>query len=231
MKILVADTDQTSVDLMAFSLRQAGFQVLPARDGAAALRLWAGNHPDLLVLAVNLPGLDGLTVCRRIREQAHTPVVLLAEQARDDDIVRGLQLGADDYLAKPFSMRHLVARIQAVLRRVGQPPAPTQRRQVGDLVLDPYRRAVHLGQNKVVSLTPLECRLLDYLMLNAGRTLTTDAIIDHVWGVDGSDRDTLRQLVRRLRAKIEPNPAQPTYVETVPNLGYGLSLAAPGRAT
>jgi DNA-binding response OmpR family regulator len=139
--------------------------------------------------------------------------------------VRGLALGADDYMVKPFSPRQLVARAQAVLRRTGKTPAPAIR-QVGALTLDPSRRELRLGEGEAISLTPLENRLLDYLMINAGQILTIETLINHVWGVEGGDRDMLRQLVRRLRSKIEPDPAQPIYIETVPGLGYGLTNPA-----
>jgi DNA-binding response OmpR family regulator len=214
-------------------MRRAGFQVIQAFDGEAALQRWAEEQPDLIILDVNLPKLDGFAVCRRIREQADTPILLLTVRDEEDDIVHGLELGADDYITKPFSPRQLVARAQAVLRRVGKIPAPAVR-QVGELTLDPSRREMHIGRGEMISLTPLESRLLDHLMLNAGHVLTADAIIEHVWGPEGGDRDMLRQLVHRLRGKIaqacrlgwasEPDLTQPDYIETVPGLGYGLSV-------
>src|SRR5262245_23352660 len=165
MNVLVVDDDRVLADLVSFTLRREGFQVLQAYDGETALRRWASEQPDLVVLDVNLPGMDGFTVCRRIREKAQTPIVLLTVRAEDDDVVQGLSLGADDYIAKPFSPRQLVARVQAVLRRAGQEMAPP-RRQIGNLIHESDRREVRLGQNRVVSLTPLENRLLNYLMLN-----------------------------------------------------------------
>jgi DNA-binding response OmpR family regulator len=120
MKILVVDDDRVLADLISFTLRRESFQVIQAYDGEAALQRWAAEQPDLVVLDVNIPGLDGFTVCRRIREQAQTPIVLLTVRAEDDDVVKGLSLGADDYIAKPFSPRQLVARLQAILRRGGQ---------------------------------------------------------------------------------------------------------------
>jgi DNA-binding response OmpR family regulator len=220
MKVLVVDDDRILADLISFTLRREGFQVIQAHDGEAALQRWADDQPDLLVLDVNLPGQDGFTVCRHIREQAQIPIILLTVRAEDDDVVKGLGLGADDYIAKPFSPRQLVARVRAVLRRAGQEMGPAKR-QIGELSHDLNRREVRLGPNQGVSLTPLESRLLDYLMLNAGQILTAEAIINHIWGVAGGDGDMLRQLVRRLRSKIEPNPAQPIYIENIPNLGYG----------
>jgi DNA-binding response OmpR family regulator len=226
LKALVVDDDRVLADLVAFTLRREGFEVILTHDGESALRRWAETAPDIVLLDVNLPKsvpkLDGFTVCRQIREKADTPIILLTVRDDEDDIVRGLQLGADDYILKPFSPRQLVARVQAVLRRAGSSPTPASR-QVGELTLDISRREVGVGGAQPVSLTSLESRLLDYLMLNAGQILSTEDIINHVWGMQGGDRDMLRQLIRRLRTKIEPDPAQPIYIETVPGLGYGIS--------
>jgi DNA-binding response OmpR family regulator len=223
MKALVVDDDRVLADLVAFSLRREGFEVILAHDGEAALRRWAEEQPDLIVLDLNMPKLDGFAVCRQIREQADTPIILLTVRGEEDDIVRGLKLGADDYMVKPFSPRQLIARAQAILRRAGQTPTPAIR-QVGELTLDPSRRELRLGQWEAVSLTPLENRLLDYLMINAGQILTIESLINHVWGSEGGDRDMLRQLVRRLRGKIAQASAtpDPIYIETVAGLGYGL---------
>ncbi len=226
MKALVVDDDRVLADVVAFTLRREGFQVVQAHDGEAALQRWADEQPDLIVLDVNLPKIDGFTVCRQIRRQADTPILLLTVRDKEDDIVHGLGLGADDYITKPFSPRQLVARAQAVLRRTGKMAAPAIR-QAGGLTLDPSRREVKQSQGQPVNLTPLESKLLDYLMLNAGHILTAEAIIEHVWGVQGGDRDMLRQLVRRLRAKIEPVPANPSYIQTVAGLGYGFMIPPP----
>jgi DNA-binding response OmpR family regulator len=227
MKALIVDDDRVLADVLAFTLRREGFQVFLAYDGEAALARWAEEQPDLVVLDVNLPKLDGFAVCRRIREEADTPILLLTVRNEEDDIVHGLKLGADDYITKPFSPRQLVARAQAVLRRAGRTAAsPT--REVGGLHLDASRRELRIGQGEPVTLTPLESRLLDYLMLNAGHVLTAEAIIDHVWGAEGGERDMLRQLVHRLRSKIseasgaESQEGGVDYIETVPGLGYGL---------
>lgn len=221
MIALVVDDDRVLADLVAFTLRREGFQVIQAHDGETALRRWQDEQPDLLILDVNLPKLDGFAVCRAIRAQANTPILLLTVREEEDDIVHGLGLGADDYVLKPFSPRQLVARVQAVLRRAGAQPTPAIR-QVGALSLDSSRREARLAAGAAIPLTPLENRLLDYLMLNANHILTAEDIINHVWGAEGGDRDALRQLVRRLRSKIEPDPANPTYIETVAGLGYGL---------
>lgn len=223
MKILVVDDDRVLAEIMVFTLQRAGFEVIQAYDGRSALRRWEEEEPDLVVLDINLPDLNGFTICRRIREVADTPVILLTVRGEEDDIVHGLEIGADDYITKPYSPRQLVARVQAVLRRAGQTPSesiPTVR-EVGDLVLDYTRREVHAGSGEPILLTPLETELLDYLMLNAGHVLTTDVLIDQVWGPEGGTRSMLRQLVHRLRNKIEPDPSAPTYIETVSGLGYG----------
>jgi DNA-binding response OmpR family regulator len=188
MKVLIVDDDRVLADVLTFTMRRAGFQVIQAFDGEAALRRWADNQPDLILLDVNLPKLDGFAVCRRIREQADTPILLLTVRDEEDDIIQGLELGADDYITKPFSPRQLVARAQTVLRRVGKTPAPAIR-QVGELTFNPNLREMHIGGGEAISLTPLESRLLNYLMLNAGHVLPADAIIEHVWGPEGGDRD------------------------------------------
>lgn len=234
MKALIVDDDRVLADVLAFTLRREGFQITLAYDGETALERWADTQPDLIVLDVNMPRLDGFEVCRRIREQADTPIILLTVRGEEDDIVHGLKMGADDYITKPFSPRQLVARAHAVLRRAGRPIA-TAIRQAGDLSLDPSRRELRIGGGDPIPLTPLENRLLDYLMLNAGHVLTAESIITHVWGAEGGDRDMLRQLVHRLRGKItqahgleagEPGLCDLVSIETVPGLGYGLTISS-----
>lgn len=223
MKALIVDDDRVLADLVAFTLQREGFEVVKAYDGEMALKHWRADQPELVVLDVNLPDTDGFALCRQMRQEADTPIIMLTVRGEDDDVVHGLELGADDYIHKPFSPRQLVARIQAVLRRAGQSPVPAVRR-IGDLTLDVSRREVQIGPDKIVPLTSLETKLLDYLMLNVGHVLTGDSIIDHVWGAEGADRDMLRQLIYRLRHKIEPDPTNPRYIETVSGLGYGLTF-------
>jgi DNA-binding response OmpR family regulator len=223
MKALIVDDDRVLADLVAFTLQREGYQVIKAYDGEMALKRWRADQPDLVVLDVNLPDIDGFALCRQMRQEADTPIIMLTVRGDEDDVVQGLELGADDYIHKPFSPRQLVARIQAVLRRAGKSPVPAVHR-VGDLTLDVSRREAKISPDRIVSLTSLETKLLDYLMVNAGHVLTGDSIIDHVWGVEGADRDMLRQLVHRLRRKLEPDPTNPRYIETVSGLGYGLTL-------
>jgi len=221
MKALIVDDDRVLADVVAFALRREGFQVIQAFDGPSALACWAEEKPDLVVLDVNLPKMDGFTVVQRIRKEADTPIIMLTVRGEDSDVVHGLELGADDYITKPFSPGQLVARARAVLRRTGLPSTPSSR-QVGDLVLASSRREVRIGRSSPVPLTPLEGRLLDCLMVNVGQVLSYDVIIDHVWGPRGGDRDMLRQLIRRLRGKIETAPGDLVYIKTIPGLGYGL---------
>jgi DNA-binding response OmpR family regulator len=231
MEVLIVDDDRVLADVLAFTVRREGFQVAQAFDGEAALQRWGRDQPDMIILDVNLPRLDGFSVCQRIRERGDTPILLLTVRDDEEDILHGLEVGADDYITKPFSPRQLVARMHTVLRRAGKTTLPATR-QVGDLTLDANRRELQVGRAQPITLTPLESRLLDYLMANAGHTLTTEAIIEHVWGAAGGDRDMLHQLVHRLRLRIAQ--AQSTdldgrsendsagYIETAIGLGYGL---------
>lgn len=228
MRVLVVDDDMQLAALIAFTLRREGFEVIKAADGEAALAAWEAQQPDLVILDVNLPRLDGYQVLRRIRAAGLTPVIMLTVRDEEDDMVRGLDLGADDYIAKPFSPKNLLARIRAVLRRSGkQPPADLT---FDDLTLDVDRQEVRRAGGEVIKLTPLEFRLLHYLFVNQGQVLPSDMIIEYVWGYgDSGDRSALKQLVRRLRLKIEPDPGTPRYIETVPGVGYTLGSGGPGE--
>lgn len=221
MKILAVDDDVQLATLIAFTLRREGYEVLSAHDGHAALTQWEAEQPDLVLLDVNLPHLDGYEVLRRIRTGGSTPVILLTVRGDEEDMVRGLDLGADDYVAKPFSPKTLLARIRAVLRRGGA--VPSDDLTVGELRLDVDRQEVIIADSPPVKLTPLEYRLLHYLMLNRGQVLPSEALIEHVWGYgETGDRTLLKQLVRRLRRKVEADPANPRTIETVASIGYTL---------
>lgn len=227
MQVLVVDDDRVLAEIHAFTLQRIGLDVIQAYDGRSALERWSENDPDLVMLDVNLPDLSGFEICRQMRAEADTPIILLTVRDKEDDIVRGLEIGADDYITKPYSPRQLIARVQALLpahRRPGRNHRESDRppRRVESLSLALDRREVSVAGGDPLSLTPLEAKLLDTLMLNAGRVLTAATLIDQIWGPKGGNRSMLRQLVHRLRQKIEPDPAHPTYVETVPGLGYGL---------
>jgi DNA-binding response OmpR family regulator len=231
-KVLLVEDDLALSDVLVFTLRRAGFEVIPVYDGEAALAAWESQSPDLLVLDLNLPKLDGLSVCRRIRAssgpQAATPIIILSVRSADEAIVTGLDVGADDYVVKPFSPTQLVARIRAVLRRA-HVPAVAGNLNVSGLLLERSRSQVQVGTAEPVRLTPLEVRLLETLMINAGQVMTVDLLINAVWGQDQGDRAMLKQLVYRLRSKLESVAAQPVPIETIPGVGYVLNLeAAPG---
>lgn len=226
MKILVVEDDLSLSDVLAFSLRRAGYEVVTAFDGLAALQLWETENPDLLVLDLNLPKLDGLAVCRQIRSQAQTPIIILSVRSGDEAVVKGLEYGADDYVVKPFSPTQLVARIKAVSRRAGVTETANIL-EVAGLMLDRSRNEVRHHNSEPVRLTPLEARLLERLMLHAGQVLTSDALITTVWGNEGGDKTMLKQLVYRLRSKIMPGDSHShdsaSPIETIPGVGYSLT--------
>lgn len=229
MKILVVDDDRVVADLVMFTVRRAGYEAIMASDTASTLRRWQEDQPDLILLDINLPGTpqlrDGFAICQHIRSQSDVPIILLTVRGEESDIVRGLEAGADDYILKPFSPRQLVARVQAVLRRGrGEAATPPARLSVDGLEFNPKLREVSLSGGVTKSLTSLESRLLEYLMLNAGHILTMDDLISDVWGASGGNSEMLRQLVRRLRAKIEADPTKPFYIQNVPGLGYAFRL-------
>lgn len=220
MKALIVDDDLSLADVLAFTMRRAGYEVLLAHDGLTALERWREARPDLIILDLNLPKLDGLKVCRQVRSEDDTPVIILSVRGEEDDVVQGLELGADDYVVKPFSPRQLIARAEAVLRRAKTPPLSPAPISSGELTLDPARRIVLRGETTLAALTRQECRLLEVLMLNRGQVLAADSLIDGVWGPSGGDRAMLKQLVYRLRRKLEVDPSNPRYVKSVPGVGY-----------
>jgi DNA-binding response OmpR family regulator len=229
MKVLVVDDDRVLADLVSFTLRRSGYEVVVATDARSAMQRWAEDKPDFLILDVNLPGTtelqDGFAICRRIRSESDIPIILLTVRGEEKDIVYGLEAGADDYILKPFSPRQLVARVQAVLRRShttnNSRPATFS---MDGLEFNPKLREVMLGNGSPKSLTQLESKLLETLMLNAGQALTFDDLISDVWGPGGGTAEMLRQLVRRLRSKVEKDPANPHYIQNLQGLGYAFLL-------
>ena len=229
MKVLVVDDDRVLADLVVFTLRRAGNEAILASDAVSAIRRWMEDKPDLIILDVNLPGTTGLengfAICKRIRNESDTPIILLTVRGEESDIVHGLEAGADDYVLKPFSPRHLMARVQAVMRRFHPPgtSSPTKL-SIDGLNFNPKLREVNLSDGTVKSLTQLESKLLESLMINAGQVLTLDDLISDIWGAAGGSSEMLRQLVRRLRSKIEADPTNPYYVQNLPGLGYAFRL-------
>jgi len=224
-KILVVDDEPTFVKLISQTLTHKGYEVLTAGDGQEALRLLFANKPDLVLLDVKMPKMDGWQTCSRIRELSDVPIVMLTgKQKSEEDIVRGLDHGADDYLIKPVGSRELVARVRAMLRRAELPaPQDTERAiSYSDnfLTVDVAERKV-LVDGERVKLTPLEFKLLAFLLKNAGRILTHKQLLQEVWGWEyADDVDYVRIYIWHLRRKIEPDPSQPRYVVTEPGVGY-----------
>jgi DNA-binding response OmpR family regulator len=230
MKILVVEDDRVVADLIVFTVRRAGYEAVMANDAVSALRRWQEDQPGLILLDINLPGTpdlkDGFAICRRIRRESDLPIILLTVRGEEDDIVNGLESGADDYILKPFSPRQLVARIQAVLRRASSRSSTRPATfSVKGLEFNPKLREVRRENGENVSLTSLENRLLESLMLNEGQVLTIDDLISDIWGAGGASSEMLRQLVRRLRAKVEPDPANPHYIHNIPGVGYTLKIS------
>ena len=223
MKILIVDDDRELRELIGFVLRAAGYQIIEAGDGLEALRQHAAGKPDLVILDVNLPGIDGFEVCRGIRADSETPVMMLTVRGEEADQVKGLDLGADDYLAKPFSPRTLLARVRALLRRGGtEAKAPLG---AGAIVLDPDLQTVSVGGATPVRLTNLEFRFLQAMVATPNRTVPPERLLRHVWGHRATgDRQLLKQLVHRVRQKVETDPADPRYLKTVSGVGYRLEV-------
>jgi DNA-binding response OmpR family regulator len=226
-RILVVDDDPTVSDVVCRYLRLAGFEVGMVADGAAALAVVDRDAPDLLVLDVMLPGIDGLEVCRRLRTRPHQiPIVMLTALGDEADRVLGLELGADDYVTKPFSPRELALRVQSVLRRAGTDPAPGAATRLvdGDLVLDVGRRVAML-RGAELTLTVREFDLLAFLMRNPSRAFRRAELLERVWGWDFGDQSTVTVHVRRLREKLEDDPATPRRIVTVWGVGYRYEMA------
>jgi two-component system KDP operon response regulator KdpE len=224
-KILVVDDAPRVVRLVTEVLRAVGFQVIAAGTGASALEMVALEQPDLVLLDILLPhGLDGYEVCRRIREFSDVPVMMLTAKAQQGDVLQGFDVGADDYLIKPFNAKELVARVKAVLRRVQRPEETvTTELMCGDLRIDFARRGVWV-RGQWVSLTRTEYALLRQLALNANRVMLHEDLLTAVWGQEyRSDVDYLRAYIRYLRRKLEADPSDPHYVLTSPGVGYWLA--------
>lgn len=221
MKVMIADDDRDLLGLIAFTLTQASYLVVKASDGPQAIRAFEEESPDIAVLDINMPGASGFQVCEAIRAKSRIPIMMLTVRGEEEDLIRALELGADDYLTKPFSPRTLLARIKALLRRAGiENASPVA---AGKVALDIQENTVRIAGASPVRLTKLELRLLQMLLANAGRTVTSDRLLVQVWGHRNSgDRQLLKQLVHRLRHKIEVDPAAPQLLQTSAGTGYKL---------
>ncbi|MSP14965.1 MAG: response regulator transcription factor [Chloroflexi bacterium] len=219
-RILVVDDEKGIVDLVDTYLRRAGFDVLRAYDGPSALATFRHDHPDLIILDLNLPGIDGLDVARAIRQNSRVPILMLTAREGEMDRIVGLELGADDYVPKPFSPRELVARVRAILRRVEGPAPYGEILKSGDLMLDTASfTAMYCGST--LALTPTEFRLLEALMRAPGRAYTRLQLLDLALGetFEGYERN-IDVHIKNIRAKLEDDPRNPTYILTVPTVGY-----------
>ena len=221
--VLVVEDEPKIAELLRLYLERDGYQVHAAADGNVALESFTRKRPDLVILDLNLPGIDGLEVCRQIRRESSLPIIMLTARDEEADKLIGLELGADDYVTKPFSPREVVARVRAVLRRSAvseQQSNGTTVVKVGDLALDPERHEARRGE-KLLDLTPTEFRLLEVLMANRGRVYTRLQLLDLVQGeaFEGYER-TIDAHVKNLRQKIEPDPQHPSHVLTVYGVGY-----------
>lgn len=221
--MLVVEDEDSFVDALVVGLKREGFLVHAARDGVSALEAFDLVRPDLVLLDVMLPRMSGLDVCREIRSKSRVPIIMVTAKGSEIDTVVGLEVGADDYVTKPFRLRELVARMRAALRRVPmEEPVPETAFAVGELKLDAAKHEVTL-RGEPLSLPLKEFELLELLMSNVGRVLTREIIIDRVWGpYYVGDTKTLDVHIKRLRTKVEDDPAKPARITTIRGLGYKL---------
>jgi len=227
-KILVVEDDQTLLDVLKYNLVKEGYDVLTAADGVQALDVARSNKPELIVLDIMLPKLDGFEVCRILRGEMTTPILMLTAKAEETDKVVGLELGADDYMTKPFSMRELLARVKAMLRRTDMmkvAASPAQETipssiKVGEIEVDLARHTVSRS-GTLIDLSPKEFDLLGFLVKNKEQAFTRDQLLEKVWGYDyAGDTRTVDVHIRWLRQKIEVDPANPKHLLTVRGIGY-----------
>ena len=232
VSVLLAEDEESFVDALVIGLAREGFEVTIARDGPEALEKFESTHPDLVLLDIMLPKLSGIDVCRAIRARSSVPIIMVTAKGTEIDTVVGLEVGADDYVAKPYRLRELVARMRAVLRRTSAPSDPNQSAgsepreaiEVGDITVDTDRRRVRV-RGTDVQLRRKEFDLLVLLVENAGRVLTRDTLIDRVWGADYvGDTKTLDVHIKRLRAHVELDRKSPVIITTVRGVGYRLEV-------
>jgi len=226
--VLVVEDEESFVEALVVGLKREGFLVKVARDGAEALSAFDVVRPDLVLLDVMLPKVNGVDVCRELRAKSRVPIIMVTAKGGEIDTVVGLEVGADDYVTKPYRLRELVARMRAVLRRTPtavEDEGPSDALVVGDLRLDPERHEVSL-RGEVINLPLKEFELLELLLSNAGRVLTRETLIDRVWGPHYvGDTKTLDVHVKRLRSKIEDDPGAPRRITTIRGLGYRFESA------
>jgi two-component system response regulator RegX3 len=227
-RILVVEDEETLAEAISFLLSKEGFDVAVAATGPAAIESFEKSGADLILLDLMLPGLSGTEVCRQIRTKSSVPIIMLTAKDSEIDKVVGLELGADDYVTKPYSSRELIARIRAVLRRgeLQDTDIDGTTLEVGPVRMDTDRHIISVN-GEVVAIPLKEFELLEFLMRNAGRVLTRVQLIDRVWGSDYvGDTKTLDVHIKRLRAKIEKDPANPEFIQTVRGMGYKMERSS-----
>jgi two-component system KDP operon response regulator KdpE len=229
-RILLAEDELALREFISRNLRARGFEVLEASNGLEAVATWEGEHPHLLILDIMMPRMDGLEVCRRVREHSNVPIIVLTALDDESDKVAALDLGADDYLTKPFGVEELLARVRAVLRRSqGEVTSPaSSNKQFGELAIDLTAHVVR-QRGAEVRLSPTEFAVLGELVSNAGKVLTHRMLLQSIWGPEyGGESEYLRVYINRLRHKLEPDPASPRFLLTEPGVGYRF-VAPDGR--
>ncbi len=224
ISVLVIEDEESFVEALVVGLKREGFLVNVARDGIEGVEMFDRVRPDLILLDLWLPKKSGIDVCRELRSRSRVPIIMVTAKSSEIDTVVGLEVGADDYVTKPFRLRELVARMRAVMRRTGEgrpePETTAEGLDIDGLSLDPERHEVHL-RGQLVPLPLKEFELLELLMSNAGRVLTRETLIDRIWGPNYvGDTKTLDVHIKRLRAKVEEDPAKPARITTVRGLGY-----------
>ena len=223
-KILLIEDESSIRESVAFLLEKEGFEVIQEEDGTEGFKYFEANSADLVLLDLMLPGMDGLEICKQVRKISNVPLIMLTAKDTELDKVLGLELGADDYITKPFSGRELIARVKAILRRVNEPLPDSSPTDSGEVKIDPVQHKV-IVRGSEIRLPLKEFDLLLYLSQNPGRVLTRNQLIDRVWGSDYfGDTKTLDVHIKRIRAKIEKNPNNPEIIQTIRGLGYKFQI-------
>ena len=223
MKVLVVDDELPIVEAVSYNLKKEGYRVLTADDAEQCLEIARRDQPDLIILDVMLPSASGFDVCKMLRKQNSVPIIMLTARADSSDRVNGLELGADDYVTKPFNMRELMARVKGVLRRTNPQEATEQPIQAGNLTIDPNRFEVRVG-TRPVTLSPKEFELLRFLATHPGQVFSRQVLLDRVWGAEAYvEERTVDVHIRWLREKVEDDPSHPRRLLTVRGVGYKFS--------
>ena len=225
MKVLLVEDDADLLDLMTYALGREGYTVLTAMDGQQALKRWEDESPDVVLLDANLPKVDGFEVCRRIRHDGTTPIIMLTARDEEADVLHAFQLGADDYVIKPFSARQLAARMRAVLRRSQADPyrQPVREVRVGKVRLDLQSYSVTDGDRQI-QMTPLEFKILYLLGVNEGRVIPYSRLVEYAWGYEGGDSSLLKTHICHIRQKLSLSAGKNGGIRAVPGVGYSLAI-------